>query len=53
MGSPSDFKAMLALFEGGKLKPVVDRTFAMDDVAEAAEYLLKGEQFGKVVLAID
>jgi NADPH:quinone reductase-like Zn-dependent oxidoreductase len=51
MGSPSDFAGMLKLFEGG-LKPVVDRVFPMDDVVEAAERVLKGEQMGKVVLAI-
>jgi NADPH:quinone reductase-like Zn-dependent oxidoreductase len=51
MGSPSDFRAMLALFEGG-LKPVVDRVFAMDDVVAAAQRVLAGDQFGKVVLAI-
>jgi NADPH:quinone reductase-like Zn-dependent oxidoreductase len=52
MGSPSDFAAMLKLFEAG-LKPVVDRTFAMSDVVAAANRVLAGEQFGKVVLAID
>jgi zinc-binding alcohol dehydrogenase/oxidoreductase len=51
MGSPSDFRAMLALFEGG-LKPVVDRTFPMDEAAAAAQRVLDGKQFGKVVLAI-
>jgi len=51
MGSPSDFRAMLALFEGG-LKPAIDRVFPMDEVAAAAEHLLAGDQFGKVVLAI-
>jgi NADPH:quinone reductase-like Zn-dependent oxidoreductase len=51
MGSPSDFAAMLALFGSG-LKPVVDRVFPMDDVVDAAERVLKGEQMGKVVLAI-
>lgn len=51
MGSPADFAAMLQLFEGG-LKPVVDRVFALDDVVAAAEHVLKGEQMGKVVLAI-
>lgn len=51
MGSPSDFAGMLKLFESG-LKPVVDRVFPMDDVVEAAERVLKGEQMGKVVLAI-
>jgi NADPH:quinone reductase-like Zn-dependent oxidoreductase len=53
MGSPSDFAGMLALFEGGKLKPCVDRTFPMDDVADAAQHVLDGRQFGKVCLAID
>ena len=51
MGSPSDFAGMLALFESG-LKPVVDRVYPMDDVVAAAERVLKGEQMGKVVLAI-
>jgi NADPH:quinone reductase-like Zn-dependent oxidoreductase len=51
MGSPSDFRAMLALFEGG-LKPAIDRVYPMDEVAAAAEHLLAGDQFGKVVLAI-
>jgi len=51
MGSPSDFRAMLALFETG-LKPAVDRVFPMDDVVAAAERVLAGDQFGKVVLAV-
>jgi len=52
MGSPSDFRAMLELFESG-LKPVVDKVFPMDDVVTAAQHVLDGTQFGKVVLAID
>ena len=51
MGSPDDFAAMLALFEGG-LRPAVDRIVPMDDAASAAARVLAGEQFGKVVLAI-
>jgi NADPH:quinone reductase-like Zn-dependent oxidoreductase len=51
MGSPADFKAMLALFESG-LHPVIDRVYPMSEVADAAAHVLKGEQFGKVVLAI-
>jgi zinc-binding alcohol dehydrogenase/oxidoreductase len=51
MGSPSDFAAMLALFEGG-LRPVVDKVFPMDQASAAAERLASSEQFGKVVLAI-
>ncbi len=52
MGSPSDFKAMLALFEGGAIKPVVDCVFPMDEAAAAAELVLRGDQFGKVCLAV-
>jgi NADPH:quinone reductase-like Zn-dependent oxidoreductase len=51
MGSPSDFRGMLELFETG-LKPAVDRVFPMNDVVAAAERVLAGDQFGKVVLAI-
>ena len=51
MGSPADFASMLALFGSG-LRPVVDRTFAMEDAPAAARRVLDGEQFGKVVLAI-
>ena len=51
MGAPSDFRAMLALFEGG-LRPVVDQVFQMEDAAAAAQRVLVGGQFGKVVLAL-
>lgn len=51
MGSPQDFKAMLALFEGG-LKPAVDEVVPMEQAGTAAEHVLKNEQFGKVVLEI-
>jgi zinc-binding alcohol dehydrogenase/oxidoreductase len=52
MGSPSDFKAMLALFEGG-LRPAIDRVYPLADAVAAAQRVLDGEQFGKVVLAIN
>jgi zinc-binding alcohol dehydrogenase/oxidoreductase len=52
MGSPSDFAAMLALFEEG-LRPAIDRIFGFNEAPEAARRLLAGEQFGKVILAVD
>jgi len=52
MGSPRDFAAMLELFNDG-LRPVIDRVFALDEVAAAAERLDEGRQFGKIVLKID
>jgi len=34
----------------GRLKPVVDRTFALEEVRAAHEYLEKSQMFGKIVL---
>lgn len=51
MGSPADFAAMLALFDGS-LKPAVDSVYGLDDVVQAAEKVNGGDQFGKVVLAV-
>jgi NADPH:quinone reductase-like Zn-dependent oxidoreductase len=36
----------------GRLKPVIDRTFALDEAAAAQERMERAEQFGKLVLAI-
>jgi NADPH:quinone reductase-like Zn-dependent oxidoreductase len=38
--------------EEGQLKPRVEKTFSLDDIASAHEYLEKSEQFGKVVLTL-
>jgi NADPH:quinone reductase-like Zn-dependent oxidoreductase len=51
MGSPRDFAEMLAMFDGS-IKPAIDKVYAMDEVAAAAESVDKGAQFGKVLLAI-
>lgn len=51
MGSPADFRAMLALFAAG-LRPAIDRVFPLDEIAAAANLVDKGTPFGKVVLAI-
>ena len=51
MGSPKDFAAMLAMWDGS-IKPVVDSTFPLDDIVAAAQKVNSGDQFGKVVVAI-
>jgi zinc-binding alcohol dehydrogenase/oxidoreductase len=51
MGSPSDFKGMLALFEAG-VRPAIDRVYPMEEAPEAARRLLDAEQFGKILLAV-
>jgi zinc-binding alcohol dehydrogenase/oxidoreductase len=53
MGSPADFAAMLALFEGGHLRPVIDRAYPLAEAGAALARLERAEQFGKIVLRID
>ncbi len=52
MGSPDDFRAMLALFGEGKLRPVVDRVFPLAEVGTALRYMDQAAQFGKIALRI-
>lgn len=51
MGSPRDFREMLALYASG-LKPAIDTVEPLEDIAHAALRVDAGTQFGKVVLAI-
>ena len=50
MGSPGEFKAMLAFVERHRIIPVVDAVYALADGNTAFEKMEKGEQFGKIVL---
>ncbi|QXH39361.1 zinc-binding dehydrogenase [Pseudomonas sessilinigenes] len=34
------------------MKPMIDRTFALDDIAEAFRHQAAGKHFGKVCLSI-
>ncbi|HEY1847825.1 MAG TPA: zinc-binding dehydrogenase [Opitutaceae bacterium] len=52
MGSPSDWKAMIAFVAGSRLKPVVSETFALARAEEAFAHMEKGGQFGKIALTI-
>jgi NADPH:quinone reductase-like Zn-dependent oxidoreductase len=40
------------LIEVGKFKPVIDRSYAMEEVVAAYEYLASGEKTGNIVLSI-
>jgi zinc-binding alcohol dehydrogenase/oxidoreductase len=51
MGSPRDFSAMLALFDGA-LRPVVDHVYPLSDATVAFKRLEHSDQFGKIVLSV-
>lgn len=52
MGSPDDFRAMLALFGANGQRPVVDRVFPLDETGAALRHMEEAAQFGKIVLRI-
>lgn len=44
---------VLPLFASGKVTPVIDRVFALEDAAEAHSYMEANKNFGKIVLNAD
>lgn len=52
MGTDAEFSAMLAAVEAGRLEPVVDSVFPLEDVRKAYERMASGEAFGKIVLKV-
>jgi NADPH:quinone reductase-like Zn-dependent oxidoreductase len=53
MGRQSELRRLLQFFEAGRLRPVVDRTFPLDQARAAQQVLENREQFGKIVLTVD
>ena len=52
MGVKSELHTIMKLVSTGRLKPVVDRVFPLQEAAAAHTYLESGQQFGKVVLTV-
>jgi len=52
MGSPRDFAALLAMVERGEWRPVIDGVRPLAEADAAHQRMLRGEHFGKLVLAI-
>lgn len=50
MGVPADLHDAIQMWKDGKLKVVVDATYALDRIREAQERMEKAQQFGKLVL---
>ena len=40
------------LMEQGRLKPIVDRTFTLDEIRAAHEHMENPDRFGKVVISL-
>jgi len=50
MGTMGELHEVLKLVFSGKLKPVVDRVFPLQEIRAAHEYMEKSQMFGKIVL---
>jgi NADPH:quinone reductase-like Zn-dependent oxidoreductase len=48
-----DLTVLAEMMETGKMKPVIDRTYKLDQVPEAIRYLEEGHARGKVIIAVE
>jgi len=49
----ADLETVRDLMGSGKLKPVIDRRYSLNEAAEAVRYLAEGHARGKVVVTLD
>ncbi|MFC1878770.1 NAD(P)-dependent alcohol dehydrogenase [Chloroflexota bacterium] len=49
----TDLVVMKEILESGKVAPVIDRRYTLDEVPEAIRYLEKGHARGKVVITVE
>jgi NADPH:quinone reductase-like Zn-dependent oxidoreductase len=52
MSTIADFNEVMDLIVAGKLKPIMDKTFPLQEAASAQERLWNNENFGKITLDI-
>ncbi|MEE4606652.1 MAG: zinc-binding dehydrogenase [Desulfobacteraceae bacterium] len=50
MGNRDGMEAMMRAISQHAIKPVIDRTFAFEELREALDYLARGVHFGKVCI---
>ena len=53
MANQKEFSEVMSHFFQGKLQPVIDSTFPLDQARQAYQRLQSGEHFGKVIIKID
>jgi NADPH:quinone reductase-like Zn-dependent oxidoreductase len=47
-----DLKFILGLFSENRLKSVIDRTYKLDDIIKAFDYVEKGHKVGNVIIKV-
>ncbi len=52
LGNLQEFKDLLVFCEQHQIRPVIDRTFTMNQVHEALDVMSRAEQFGKLALTL-
>ncbi|HHW88924.1 MAG TPA: zinc-binding dehydrogenase [Chloroflexi bacterium] len=53
MGTHADYLTVMELVWQGRLQPVIDAVFPLDEFRAACERLLAGAMFGKIVIAVN
>ena len=51
--TPADLEVLRAMMEAGKVRPLIDRRYALDETAAAISYVEAGHARGKVVIALE
>jgi len=48
-----DLTVLADMMQSGKVKPVIDRTYKLDQVPEAIRYVEQGHARGKVIITVE